>query len=324
MSRRRPLLLPLLVLMGVLAAGAFAGTRMAQPPADPAAQAASTDDALLGPQQYANGPIRAPAAAGQLQLKLAATTDPVAVPFKVPPRAGLLFDLDTGEVLWRRNPERVLPIASVTKIMTALVAVDALKAGTKVPVTKEALAYTGSGVGVLPKGKWVGLSAMLHGLLLASGNDTAIAIAQKASGSVPAFVDDMNLRAEAMGLRCTRFASPSGIIDRGNHSCAADLAVLARAILDEPRLAPIVARREAVLPFPIKGGKLYLYNHNPLLKERYPGTLGIKTGYTDAAGKCLVAAVEHGGRRYGVVLLHSPDMAKQAKQLFGRAYRLQG
>jgi D-alanyl-D-alanine carboxypeptidase (penicillin-binding protein 5/6) len=131
----------------------------------------------------------------------------------------------------------------------------------------------------------------------------------------------MNARAASMGLTCTRYSTPSGFTDRGNHSCAADLAVEARALLDEPRLATIVAHRQAILPFPIKGGKLYLYNHNPLLAQRYPGTLGIKTGFTDAAGRCLVAAVKRDGHRLGVVLLHSPDPAGQAEKLFERGFR---
>jgi serine-type D-Ala-D-Ala carboxypeptidase (penicillin-binding protein 5/6) len=174
---------------------------------------------------------------------------------------------------------------------------------------------------VLPKNKWVGVSAMLYGLLLPSGNDAAIALAQRAGKTVPAFVTMMNARASAMGLSCTRYSTPSGFTDRGNHSCAADLAVEARALLDKPRLAKIVAHRQAILPFPIKGGKLYLYNHNPLLKARYPGTLGIKTGFTDAAGRCLVAAVKRNGHRLGVVLLHSPDPGGQAEKLFDRGFR---
>ncbi len=270
-------------------------------------------------QQLANGPIPRP---GMLQLRLAGQADPVTIAFEKAPKSGLLFDLDSGDVLWRRQPTRKLPIASLTKIMTGLVVTDALPAGEKVPITSEALGYTGSGVGVLPHGKWIGVSAMLHGLLLPSGNDAAIALAQRAAGSVPEFVRAMNFRAEAMGLTCTRFAGPSGIIDRGNRSCAADLAVQARALLDEPRLAAIVKRRTAVLPFPIKGGKLHLANHNPLLRANYPGTLGIKTGYTDAAGRCIVAAVQRGGRRLGVVLLDSPDPGKQAMQLFDRGFAL--
>lgn len=244
--------------------------------------------------------------------------------FKVPPRSGLLFDLDTGEVLWRRDPTRVLPIASLTKMMTALVVVDRVPPGGKVKITRQALAYQGSGVGLLPRGKSIGVSAMLHGLLLPSGNDAAIALAQRASGTVPAFVAAMNQRARAMGLACTRFSSPSGFADRGNHSCAADLAALARAVLRQPRLAAIVRRRQAVLPFPIKGGKLYLNNNNPLLRLGYRGTTGVKTGYTVAAGHCLVGAARRGAHRLGVVLLHSPDTGMQARKLLDRGFAVLG
>jgi D-alanyl-D-alanine carboxypeptidase len=278
------------------------------------------DAAPREPLQIANGPVAPPPATSPLTLALTGAPDPVRIRFGHPPRAGLLFDLDTGRVLWRKDPTRVLPIASVTKMMSALVVVDRVPEGAKVLITKEALHYQGSGVGVLPRNKWVGLSAMLHGLLLPSGNDAAIALAQRASGDVAGFVADMNERASAMGLTCTRYSSPSGFTDRGNHSCAADLAVQARAILDEPRLARVVRRRQAILPFPIKGGRLYLYNHNPLLRMRYPGTLGIKTGFTDAAGRCLVAAVKRNGHRLGVVLLHSPDPGGQAVKLLDRGF----
>jgi D-alanyl-D-alanine carboxypeptidase len=202
--------------------------------------------------------------------------------------------------------------------MTALIVADRLPAGTKVRVTKEALAYHGSGVGVLPKGKSVGVSAMLYGLLLPSGNDAAIALAQRTSGTVARFVTRMNAEAASLGLQCSHFSSPSGFVDAGNSSCPLDLAALSRAILDQPRLARIVGRRQAVLPFPIKGGKLFLNNNNPLLRTGYPGTIGIKTGYTDAAGRCLVAAVTRRGRRLGVVLLHSIDPGRQARVLFDR------
>jgi len=125
----------------------------------------------------------------------------------------------------------------------------------------------------------------------------------------------MNERAQAMGLACTHYTTPSGIRDAGNHSCAADLAAIARAVLRQPRLRRIVRERSATLPFPIEGGKLYLYNTNPLLRERYPGTTGLKTGYTDAAGRCLVATARRGTTRLGVVLLDSPDPGRQAERL---------
>jgi D-alanyl-D-alanine carboxypeptidase (penicillin-binding protein 5/6) len=287
-----------------------------------ATPAGRAGDAPVEPLQTANGPIAPAPATSPLTLTLTGAPDSVQIRFGRQPRAGLLFDLDTGQVLWRKDPTRILPIASVTKIMTALVVADRVPPGSKVRITKEALAYEGSGVGVLPKNKWVGISAMLYGLLLPSGNDAAIALAQRTGKTVPGFVAMMNARAAAMGLTCTRYSTPSGFTDRGNSSCAADLAVQARALLDEPRLAKIVARREAILPFPIKGGRLYLYNHNPLLRQRYPGTLGIKTGFTDAAGRCLVAAVKRNGRRLGVVLLHSPDPGGQAEKLFDRGFRV--
>jgi D-alanyl-D-alanine carboxypeptidase len=177
-------------------------------------------------------------------------------------------------------------------------------------------------VGVLPRGKLIGVEKMLHGLLLVSGNDAAIALAQRAAGgSQRRFVRMMNRRARAMGLACTRFSTPSGIRDAGNHSCAGDLAALGRAVLQSPRLARIVHRRKAVLPFPIAGGKLYLYNTNPLLQDGYRGTTGVKTGYTEAAGRCLVATARRGPHRLGVVLLHSPDPGRQARRLLERGFR---
>jgi D-alanyl-D-alanine carboxypeptidase len=207
---------------------------------------------VAGPLQVSNGPVKA-ADPGDRPLALALTgaSDRFRVTFKHPPRGGLLFDLDTGEVLWRHQPDRVLPIASLTKMMTALLVVDRAAPDAKVRVTKEALAYKGSAVGVLPKGKRIKLETMLNGLLLPSGNDAAIALAQRMSGTVAGFVRHMNERAGDLGLTCTRFSSPDGFKDAGNHSCAIDLAEMARAVLDRPRLARIVERRRAVLPFPI-------------------------------------------------------------------------
>jgi D-alanyl-D-alanine carboxypeptidase len=124
-----------------------------------------------------------------------------------------------------------------------------------------------------------------------------------------------------MGLECTRFSTPHGFRDAGNHSCAADLAEIATSLLRNRRLARIVRRRQAVLPFPIKGGRIYLYNNNPLIRQGYRGVTGVKTGYTDAAGRCLVATARRGGLRLGVVLLHSPDPGRQARHLLDRGFR---
>ena len=256
-------------------------------------------------------------------MRLDDPRDLVRLRFKHQPRSGLMFDLDTGQVLWRRDPTRVLPIASLTKMMTALIVARRIPPGAKVKITREALSYKGSGVGMFRRGRRIGVNTMLYGLLLPSGNDAAIALAQKAGGgTVKGFVSLMNRRARAMGLACTHFSSPDGFVNRGNHSCAPDLAAMARAVLREPRLARIVRRRQAVLPFPIKGGKIYLYNHNPLLQQGYRGVTGIKTGYTEAAGRCLVATARRGRVRLGVVLLHSPNPGEQARKLLDRGFRL--
>jgi serine-type D-Ala-D-Ala carboxypeptidase (penicillin-binding protein 5/6) len=273
--------------------------------------------------QAANGPILVGPGPSPLAVKLAAP-DLIRMPFHKPPRAGLLFDLDTGQVLWRRNPTRVLPIASLTKMMTALLVVAGEPPGARVRITKEARDAPGSRVGLLPKRKPVRVESLLYGLLLPSGNDAAHALAQKVAGTSRAFIVAMNAKAQQLNLGCTHFTSVDGFVDAGNHSCAVDLAALARAVLDQPRLARIVGARSAVLRFPTKGGKLYLFNNNPLLRTGYAGTIGVKTGFTDAAGHCLVAAVKRHGHRLGVVLLHSPDTNAQARKLLDRGFRALG
>jgi D-alanyl-D-alanine carboxypeptidase len=246
--------------------------------------------------------------------------DSVHIAFHAPPRAGVLFNLDTGQVLWQRNAFTRLRVASLTKMMTALLTVKTSRPNAHVLITKAAVNSAGSKVGVLPLGKHVRLETMLYGLLLPSGNDAAIALAQHVSGSINHFVAHMNAEAAKLGMGCTRYSSPSGYVNEGNFSCAADLAVLAHVDLAQPRLASIVRTYSAKLPFPIKGGKLYLYNNNPLLIYHYPGLTGLKTGFTDAAGRCLVATAERHGVRLGVVVLHSPNPGTQARQLLDRGF----
>jgi D-alanyl-D-alanine carboxypeptidase (penicillin-binding protein 5/6) len=320
--RRWPIALAIITLLAI---GAGLAAVLRDPTAEkPRPSVATAPPAAL--HDSATAPLAGGGTApSPLAVRLDLAGDPVSIRFKKPPRSALLFDLDTGRVLYRDDPTRVLPIASLTKMMTALVVVDRVKPGSKVRITNEALRYQGSGVGLLPRGKWIGVNTMLYGLLLPSGNDAAIALAQRAAGgSERRFVRYMNEKAESMGLVCTHFSTPSGFEDKDNHSCAADLAAIGRAVLREPRLARIVRKREAIVPFPIKGGKLYLYNHNPLLRQGYPGTTGLKTGFTDAAGRCLVATARRGAVKLGVVLLNSPDPGKQAMQLLDRGFRASG
>jgi serine-type D-Ala-D-Ala carboxypeptidase (penicillin-binding protein 5/6) len=319
--RRRRLLagLGLLVLIGAgvflgrmaLASGSGKGARHHPHGASSAAvRLRATAPLRLSPHGF---PLAAPA----LKLTGISTpaSNPVHVNFANPPRSALLFNLTSGQVLWQHNAYARLPIASLTKMMSALLIVKAAPPNAPVLITKQAVDMPGSKVGVLPLGRHVPLESLLYGLLLPSGNDAAVALAQHVAGNVNAFVLRMNQEAARLGLGCTRYSSPSGFYDAGNYSCAADLAILAHVDLQQPRIASVVRTYSAVLPFPIPGGKLYLYNNNPLLIYKYPGVTGMKTGQTEAAGRCLVATAERHGVRLGVVILNSDAPGTQARQL---------
>jgi D-alanyl-D-alanine carboxypeptidase len=321
--RRRQLIAIAALLIAVLVAGGvMALANRSKSSAHASTRRAAAHAAVkrpLAPSVSAYGlPLAKPA------LALAGISTPAANPvhiaFHSPPRAGLLFNLSTGQVLWQHNAYERVRIASLTKMMTALLTVKSAPADAPVLVTKQAIDTNGSKVGVLPLGRHVRLESMLYGLLLPSGNDAAMALAQHVAGSGNAFVKRMNEEAAGLGMGCTRYSSPSGYYDAGNFSCAADLAVLAHMDLEQPRIAQVTHTYSAVLPFPIKGGKLYLYNNNPLLIYHYPGITGLKTGYTEAAGRCLVATAERHGVRLGVVILNSKAPGTQARQLLDRGF----
>jgi D-alanyl-D-alanine carboxypeptidase len=318
-ARRRGVLL-VLALLTIVALGALAvsaGSDSGGSASRSQSAAATPSDRALelaaSPGQTALGPL-------PLSVDLADTDDPVKLRFGRMPRAGLLVNLDTGEVLWRHRADRAFPIASVTKLMTGLVAVDELRPADKVRVTTSVLAYSGSGMGVLPRDKRVKVETLLHGLLMVSGNDAARALGFRATGSLRSYITLMNQKAGAMGLKCTRFASIEGL-SSGNRSCPADLAVLLRKALDTPRMARIMRKRKARLPFPVKGGRIEMYSSNPLVRQGYPGVLGGKTGYTDPAGRCLVVAARRNGVRLAAIVLRSPDPGGQARKLLDRGFR---
>src|SRR4051794_5058441 len=245
---------------------------------------------------------------------------PIRLHFKQPPRAGLLFDVNSGQVLWAHHPLKRLPIASLTKIMTAIIVTERTRPNEHALITREALNYSGSGVGVLPRGRFVPVEGLMAGMLLPSGNDAALALADHVAGHDRAFVRLMNERARLMGLGCTHYSSSYGLPDN-NRSCAVDLARLTQVAMSKPRITRLVRKRQAKVRFPIKTGYLYVNSTNPLLRLRFPGTIGLKTGSTLKAGHCFVGVVRRGRRTYGVVLLHSPDSGLQAEKLFDKAFR---
>jgi serine-type D-Ala-D-Ala carboxypeptidase (penicillin-binding protein 5/6) len=328
--RRRRTLAGVALIPGIIVAVAV--LILAQPwhthAADAARHTESTGPAARGAGRSSSGLATATARSaiglplGRAPLPLDLTApDPLHLGFPEPPRAGLLIDLNSGRVLWQRNPLARLRIASLTKMMTALLTVQSSPPNAPVLITKQAEETSGSKVGVLPLGHHVPLETLLYGLLLPSGNDAAVALAQHVAGTVHRFVEQMNAEAAKLGLGCTRYSSPSGYYNTHNYSCAADLAELAHIDLEQPRLAQITRTYSAILPFPIKGGRLYLYNNNPLLIYGYPGTTGMKTGETIEAGRCLVATAERHGVRLAVVLLHSPAPGTQARDLLNDAFQ---
>jgi D-alanyl-D-alanine carboxypeptidase (penicillin-binding protein 5/6) len=240
---------------------------------------------------------------------------PIEHEFADPPQAGLMFDVDTGEILWEHHPDRELPIASLTKMMTAHLIAERHAPDEKVLISADAPKTGGSMVGVLPVGEKVPLGALLKGLLLVSGNDAATALAEDDAGTVDKFVERMNDEADRLELSCSHFTTPHGLEDEGNYSCPRDLAALARADLSNPRIAAIARSDHESVPFPIPGGALELYNNNPFIRAGDPTITGLKTGYTDAAGRCYVTTAERGGRELGVVLLDSPDPLGQIPKL---------
>jgi D-alanyl-D-alanine carboxypeptidase (penicillin-binding protein 5/6) len=241
--------------------------------------------------------------------------------FAKPPHAALLFDVQSGQVLGAYKPFQRLPIASLTKIMTALLVTERAGPSERVMITRDALHYGGTGIGLLRRGRRIRLETLLNGLLIVSGNDAAIALADHASGSQRAFVQQMNRRADQLGLRCTHYVSPHGL-EPQNVSCPRDLAVLTRLAMRNRRITRIVRRRGVTLPFPVKGGRLVLFGHNPLIRDlHYRGAIGLKTGFIDESGHTFVGVARRGGHTYGVVLLNTPNAGKQAAGLLNLAFR---
>jgi serine-type D-Ala-D-Ala carboxypeptidase (penicillin-binding protein 5/6) len=202
-------------------------------------------------------------------------------------RAYILVEPASGAVLAQRLPDQPLPMASTTKIMTALLTLERLPLEREVAVPEEAAAIGGSTSELVP-GERLSVRDLLLGLLIPSGNDAAITLADAVSGSQGAFVQLMNRRADELGLSKTHFETPHGLDRPNHHASVRDLVELARAAMAHPEFRRIVAMRRAVIPGPLGRGERVLVNENLLLSID-PDADGVKTGHTTAAGYSLVA-----------------------------------
>ena len=225
----------------------------------------------------------------------------------------ILVDADSGAVLWGRRQRQRRPIASTTKIMTAVLALEHLSP-TKIVrinpiVPRVALSREG-----LRARERVPVWKLMYGLLLFSGNDDALQLAIGVSGSKAAFLALMNEKARELGLAQTHFTSPSGVVDKGNYSTARDLAALARYAMAIPRFRAIVRTRIAHVRWPAPTYAKTYVNKNQLLAT-YGGANGVKTGWTTLAGHCLVASAKRGGKSLIAVVLHSPNPYGDVRRL---------
>lgn len=230
------------------------------------------------------------------------TPRPSAVPPLIDAKTAVLQDLDTGQVLFQHRASARRPVASLTKIMTAVLVLERTRPTDVVTVSANAASQSGSVLG-LEVGERITVRQLLFGLLLQSSNDAAVALAEHVARSVDRFVSLMNDRAQELGLAHTRFRSPSGLDDRGR-STAIDLAALTRTAFANPTFAEIVRKRFHTVPAP-SGPNRRIQNRNALL-WLYPDAIGVKTGFTTPAGHCLVAAAERGGLRLLAVVLGDP------------------
>jgi hypothetical protein len=230
--------------------------------------------------------------------------------------SAIIVDGDSGTVLYAKNPHAHMPQASTTKIMTAIVALENGRLDDKVNVTVNSsdlyLKTESTVMGLMP-GQTVTMETLLYGLFLSSGNDAAIEIARHVGGSEAKFVEMMNAKAQALGLRDSHYVNPHGLDAENHYSSAYDLAMMSRYGFQNPKFYALSNTRHWTAE------NFDLWNLNKLLNA-YPGADGVKPGFTDNAGKCLVGSVVKDNHRLFVVVLHSEDTTEDAKALLDYAF----
>lgn len=224
----------------------------------------------------------------------------------------ILIHEDSGRVLYAHNEHDRMLIASTTKIMTALVVLDNCDVGESVQILPEFAAVEGSSMYLMPGNSYT-VEELLYGMLLASGNDAAAALAHHAGGDIEGFAELMNNKAKELGLGDTRFENPHGLDGASQYSSACDMAKLTAAALKNDAFAKIVGTKTYTV-----GENTYI-NHNKLLWS-CPGVTGVKTGYTIAAGRTLVSRCERNGLRLICVTLSDADDWNDHRALYDWAY----
>ncbi|VYU61761.1 D-alanyl-D-alanine carboxypeptidase DacB precursor [Clostridium tertium] len=224
-------------------------------------------------------------------------------PLRVSARNAIALDAKTMEVLWDQNGYEIVPMASTTKILTCLIAINYGDLDRKVTISKNAASIRGSTVGFRP-GEEVSMRELLFGLMFRSGNDAAIAIAEDIGGSIEGFSNIMNDFAKSVGILDSHFESPHGLDSAKHYSSAYDLAILTSKAMEYPEF------RECVGEKTISKDKYNFtrdYSNINKILYRIPEANGVKTGYTGGAGKCLVSSVNHNGRNIIIVVLNCVD-----------------
>lgn len=231
---------------------------------------------------------------------------------EVSAQSAVVLTADTGAVLFEKDGHTPRPVASTTKIMTALLALEAAQeqGDPLVDITQEMEAVEGSSMG-LQAGDSISLTGLAAGMLLASGNDAANAAALYLDGSLESFAARMNQRAAALGMEDTHFVTPSGLDGEdaqglGHLSTAYDMALLARAALEDQAFRQLCSSPSLAVEFAEPVKRVTYTNHNKLLTQ-YPGCVGVKTGFTKEAGRCLVSAAERDGALLIAVTLNAPN-----------------
>ena len=309
-------LLVVLLFAGAATAGSLAVARLvARPPGIAVAAASPVLTTATSP--VATGPDGAAAPARAPILSPAPSPASSGLPDRFPGVAAAYLVRRDGIDLWGASVDVPLPPASLAKLMTALLVVEAGRADDVVTVSARAAGTGGARVG-LRTGERLAVSALLAALLLRSANDACIALAEWRDGSEKAFVARMNARAATLGLAGTHFAGACGFDAGGQRSSARDLAALAERVLRQPALAALAARERMIIRS--EGDRVFtLVNTNALL-GRIPGVDGLKTGFTNGAGRCLVVSAERGGVRVLVVLLGAGDRWWDAVAMVEQAF----